>query len=236
MNKVQIYNTQEEVWKQLGRKVYKNNLKTGKTFNDLYEKAMLEYKEESGFNTRFLEAQEKRKNEKPYASTFSPDMVHLPKNEQEKFNDHHRDLGNGLEQTVLVALSACGNKYSFNEGNNGELLNSFEEGTEYDNVASLAQGAKEELSKIEYFGIKFTPVFYTTREEVAIVPEHISNNPEGYLREITEEADRDGSMPSESKELFFKGLRDLAYCKDKIRGLTEEECAEFERLYNSNTP
>lgn len=42
-------------------------------------------------------------------------------------------------------------------------------------------------------------------------------------------------MPTEFKELFLEGLRDLAYCKDKIRGLTDQECAEFERLY-FNTP
>ncbi len=195
MTKVQIYNTQEEMWKQLGRKIYRNNLKSRGTLEDLYEKAMLGYKEESGFNKRFLEAQEKRKKKEPWVSTFSPDMVHLPKKEQEKFNEQYCDLGKDLELTVLVCLSAMGNKYSFGVRNSGELPNSFEEGVGYDTIASLAHGVKGELSKITYFGITFTPTFYTTREEVAIIPEHISNDVEGYLREIKENPEKQLSPP-----------------------------------------
>lgn len=233
MEKVQIYNTPEEMWKQLGRKVYKNNLKTKKKFAGLCEKAMLEYKEESGFNKLFLEAQE---NEKPQRDQYSPAEVRLSKGKQEKFNEQYHDLGKGLEQKVLVALFTYGNKYSCGEGNNGELLNSFEDCTEYNDIASLAHDVKEELSKIKYLGIKFTPVFYTVKEEVAIVPEHISNDPEGYLREINEEAEKDNFLPTEFKELFLDGLRDFAYSKDKIRGLTEEECSEFEKLFYQQDP
>ncbi len=232
MEKVQIYNNQEEMWKQLGREVYRNNFKNGGTFGNLYKKAMLEYKEESGFNMRFLEAQGKKKTS---GSTFLPAQVALHKDEQEKFNEVYHDLGNGLEQKVLVSLFTEGNKYSFGEGNRGELLNSFEEGADYDNITSLAQGVKEELSKIKYFGIIFSPIFYTTKEEVPIAPEHISNNPEGFLRQFTEDAKKDSALSVEFNNLFLDGLRDFAYSKDKIRGLNEVECSEFERLYNPNT-
>ncbi|MDO8511602.1 MAG: hypothetical protein Q7S55_05565 [Nanoarchaeota archaeon] len=232
MSKVQIYDTPEEMWEQLGQEVCDTNLRTRETLDDLYEKAMLEYKEKSGFNGRFLEAQQK----KSQRTILSPAKVHLPKSEQEKFNRQYRDLGKGLELTILVSLFTVGNEYIFGEGNRGELPNSFDEGSEYDNIASLAQGVKEELSKVTYFGIRFTPAFYTTREEVPLIPEEISNNPEGFLRHFTEDAKKDSALPAEVKELFFEGLRDLVYCKDKIRGLTDQECAEFERLYNPNTP
>lgn len=39
MGKVMIYNTPEEMWEKVGRKVYKNNLKTKKRFANLHKKS-----------------------------------------------------------------------------------------------------------------------------------------------------------------------------------------------------
>lgn len=227
MVKVQIYGTQTEMWQQQGENIFNANLRTRETLDDLYENAMLEYKEKSGFNERFLEAQKKN----PQRSTFSPDEVHLPTQEQEKFNEQYQNLGKGLELTLLVNLYVVGDKYSFHEGNSGDIPHSFTEDAEYENIASLVQGVKDGISSFRYFGVTFPPVFYTTREETALVPEQISNNPEDYLQGINKELAEIEEMPAEYKELFVEAMKDFASCKDKIRGLTEEECLEFERLY-----
>ena len=220
MSKVQIYDTPEEMWEQLGQEVCDTNLRTRETLDDLYEKAMLEYKQESGFNARFLEAQKK----KSQRFILSPAEVHLPKSEREKFNEQYRDLGKDLELKILVGMCSVGQKYYFEGVNDGDLPISFG-GEEYDNIASLVQGVKDEWSNAYFQGTKLTPLFYTIRKEVPLIPEEISNDPESFMSEITKD------LPAEFKEPFVAALQDLAYCKDKIRGLTEEERAEFERLF-----
>ncbi|MDP3697949.1 MAG: hypothetical protein Q8R47_00020 [Nanoarchaeota archaeon] len=205
MEKVQIYNTQEEMWKQLGQSTDDANLITRETFDDLYEKALLEYKEKSGFNERFNKCQDKTLEGE---ILFSADEVALPDYEQEKFNEQYRDLGKSLEFKLLVGLFYTGDKYIFGGGDNSSAPSIEDE--EHDNLSSLTQGLKTALSKLNFWGAALNPIFYTTREKLS-VPENISDDPEGYLRVLKEEA-------------------------DKVRGLTEEECAEFERLYKSNTP
>ena len=121
-------------------------------------------------------------------------------------------------------MCSVGQKYYFEGVNDGDLPISFG-GEEYDNIASLVQGVKDEWSNAYFQGTKLTPLFYTIRKEVPLIPEEISNDPESFMSEITKD------LPAEFKEPFVAALQDLAYCKDKIRGLTEEERAEFERLF-----
>ena len=209
MVKVQIYDTQEERLKQLGS-IDDANLRTKETFHDLYRKALLEYKEESGFNERFNKSRDETLERK---ILFSAEEAALSDDERKKFNEQYRDLGRGLGFTILVELGYNGDKYIFGDGGNYSAPFLIED-EEHDNLASLTQGVKKALSELNselnFWEATVTTVVYTTREKLS-VPENISDDSEGYLRVLKEEV-------------------------DKSRGLTDEECAEFERLYNSNTP
>lgn len=228
MEKVRTYRTHEEMWEQIGQSIYDTNINTRRTINDLYEKAMREYKEKSGFNERWTKKTEELKKERPHTSTFPPHMVQLPDDEMEKFNEQYHELGKGLELKVLISLYAVGDKYDFENGNGSDLPFSFGGDKEYANIDSLAQGVQEVLPKIIFWGTKLMPVFYTAREELSMVPEHISNDPESFIQESMQQIEGGNSFPEELRSPLIEGLRNLVYCKDKIRGLTEEECKEFE--------
>ena len=241
MVKVQIYDTQDQMWQQRGESIFDANLRARETLDDLYQKAMLEYKEKSGFNEKIIKIREERKQKgllPPPGRAWvdlPPEQLGLSTDEQKKFNEQYHDLGKDLELTILFGLSAMENKYSFDNHNEGDITFSISE-EEYETIASMAQEIKKKLPEVNFWGARITPLFYTTREERPIVPDEISNDPESYLKKMKEEANLDKAFPSEVKEQVIETLKGFAYCKDKIRGLTEEECAEFERLYQSNTP
>lgn len=159
-------------------------------------------------------------------------MVHLPNAEREKFNEQYPDLGKDLELTALIYLSAVGDEYCFCEAS-GSGIRSV---GPYKDISSLVLDLKGMLQqlKVRFSGAKLTPVFYTTKENKPIVPEEISNDIEGWLRDIAQEMQEDDNLTEESKASFYGAMRELASSKDRHRGLTEAECAKFERSYLSN--
>ncbi len=196
---------------------------------------MSEYKEKSGFNERWIKRNEELKKKKPRASTFPPDMVHLSDVEQKKFKEQYHDLGKDLELTVLVYLSAVGDEYYFDEASGSIGIRSV---GPYKDISSMALDIKDILQQLKgrFSGAKLTPAFYTTKENKPLVPEEISSDVDGWLNGIAQEMQEDDDFPEEVKASFYGAMREFASSKDRIKGLTEAECTEFERLYQSNTP
>ncbi|MEK6853397.1 MAG: hypothetical protein AABX64_01820 [Nanoarchaeota archaeon] len=238
MGLVQIYDTQEEVLQRVRQVVYESNLKTRETLESLTKAAMSEYREKSGFDERWIRRNEEFKKKKPWASTFPPNMVHLSDDEQKNFKEQYHDLGKDLELTVLVHLSAVGDEYNFDDVSGGIGIGFV---GPYKDISSMALDIKDILQQLKgkFSGAKLTPAFYTTKENKPLVPEEISSDVDGWLNGIAQEMQEDDDLPEEAKTSIYEELREFASSKDRYGGLTEAECAEFERLFcqqATNTP
>ena len=236
MEKVQIFNTYEEMLNQIGQGFYDNNLKTREILSERLRKIELDYKEKSGFNERSIRQQEEIKKQKGYGSIIPPDMIALPEDEWEKLHEQHSYLGKDLELTALVGLCAVGSKYDFDGFSEQDLGVSYSSQEEHDDIGCLVQAVKDILPQLEgrFYGAKLTLVIYTTKTDEPIVPEHILNDVPGFVKEISQEVEGDDFIPEEAKEQFIESLWEFASCQDRYRGLNEEECREFERLFYSN--
>jgi len=233
MGKVQIFDTHEEMYSQIGDNSYESNLKIREILSERWGQINLEYKETSGFNERIIKSNEETKKEKPWASTFSPEMIALPADEWKRVMEQHPDIGKDLELTALVNLCILGDKYDFEDTSETDLGVSYSGHEVYEDVSSLVQAIKDTLPRLEgrFYGAKVTPVFYTINEEGSLIPDHISNDVEGFMEGLEQEADEDDSLPEEDKVSFLGVMREFASCKDQYRGFNEEERQEFENLF-----
>ncbi len=233
MEKVQVFDSHKEMWAQIGKDIHDSNLEARMTLGDLYEKALSEYKGSSDFSERWLKKQEEALRKGLIRSIIPPKMIHLSNDEQKEFEQQCNDLGKDLELTAIVKLHAIGRDYQFLDANNGDLPFSFS--GEYDNLASLVGNLKSILPKLVdgHYGTKLTPTFYTTTEDQPIMPEHITNDVDGYMKGIEQEIEDflPEDLPEDNKNDILNFLKNFASSKDRIRGLTTEECQEFERLF-----
>ncbi|MBI4738112.1 hypothetical protein HY772_00850 [Candidatus Woesearchaeota archaeon] len=227
MNRIAVFDTQESVHPTLLFYLH-SNIAAQDELDNRYEAKLLEYKEQSGWNERFLRAQAEGVAAGRILSTFQPAVVHLPDDEQERFLAQNRDIGQGLELTCAIELRAHDQGYFFSAGvSRPDCHEHISE--DHDTLEALVCGVAAYLTSEcgSLFGAKVTPFIYTVKEDSRLDTEQKDGIQES-LRELPSQ-----ELPQEAKDAFRMALEGMLGDDLIARGLRDDERETFERLYFS---
>jgi len=216
MRNITIFETNAQAVAALAEYVECNNVTLGK-IREIGRAKEAEYRTKTGYDKK--------------VKSPSPDLkVHLPPAERQKL---WVDVGKGLELNCMVSLKSYNGNYYF-LADVTEPLGSNED--EYSTINDLVDGVRNYLTResARRHGAGITPHFYTIKEEKTLNSEEREN-----LRLSQEAWDSiPDNVPLEvlglkEKKEQFKSVLDYLVAAADIpkKGLTPEECAEFEKLF-----